>query len=515
MELIVLGTSHETAPAAIRDQVQMSALDVEAFCGRLRGERADIMELSVLSTCNRTEVYSLVRDLSRADLLIRDAIAAQKGVPHMGNGRYTYVLEGPETVRHLFRVAAGIESLMVGEAQILGQVRDAYKLADHNRSAGAVLTRLFNSALHVGKRARTETDIGKGTVSVAFAAVEMALKVFDGLEKHAVAVVGAGETGALVARHLADQNPARLMVLNRTVERAERLAAELGGQARRFDELEDVLREASVVVTATASPEPLLQTDHLNAVVKRRGRSPLVLVDISNPRNVDPAVGKIDSIFLYDLDALESIADQNRARRAKEIPKVEQIVNEEVEAFTSWYDALEVVPVLRALRDRFHEIGRQEAERQGRRLSKAERAELEAYTRSLINKLLHHPTLRIRTVDATSVHGLHKLVAVQELFELELDRYRSDREEGEAESGRDGHSGSGPGARRWRCGRRNTWRRGSGHNRARRPWSSFGWRRRATGSRTWHSRGCRERRSSRKISSGRSWTAPWTSRCTV
>jgi glutamyl-tRNA reductase len=423
MELIVLGTSHETAPAEIRDAVQMSAGDVEGFCGRLRGDRPDLLELSVLSTCHRTEIYSLVRNLPRAEALIRGAVQAQKGVPHLGNGRYTYILEGAETVRHLFRVAAGIESLMVGEPQILGQVRDAHKLADHNRSSGAVLTRLFNTALHVGKRARTETEIGKGTVSVAYAAVEMALKVFDGLEKHTVAVVGAGETGTLVARHLAEEKPAKLMVLNRTLERAVRLAEELGGEARRFDELEDVLREASVVVTATASPEPLLQSDHLNGVVKRRGRSPLVLVDISNPRNIDPAVGRIDSIFLYDLDALESIADQNRARRAREIPKVERIVEEEVEAFTSWYDALQVVPVLRALRDRFHEIGREEVERQSRGMSRPQRAELEAFTRGLVNKLLHHPTTRIRNVDAASAHGLHKLVAVQELFELELDRY--------------------------------------------------------------------------------------------
>lgn len=426
MELIVLGTSHETAPAEIRDQVQFSTGDVEAFSGRLRGSRADVLELSVLSTCNRTEIYSLVRDPVAGDALIREAIEAQKGVPYMGNGKYTYRLEGPDSVRHLFRVAAGIESLMVGEPHILGQVRDAFKLADHNRTSGAVMSRLFDAAIHVGKRARTETEIGKGTVSVAYAAVEMALKVFDGLEKHTVAVVGAGETGALVAHHLAHHNPARLIVLNRTLSRAEALASELGGEAWSFDRLEDVLAEASVVVTATASTEPVLQTDHLNAVTKRRGRKPLVLVDISNPRNIDPAVGKIDSIFLYDIDALEAIADQNRARRAKEIPKVERIVEEEVAAFFAWYDSLQVVPVLRALRDRFHQVGAEEAARQSRRFSKADREALEAYTRSLVNKLLHQPTTRIRNIDAASHHGVHKLVAIQELFELELDRYNDD-----------------------------------------------------------------------------------------
>ncbi len=425
MELIVLGTSHDTAPAEIRDQVQFSPTDVEQFCGRLRGRREDVLEVSVLSTCNRTEIYSLVREPPIGEGLIREAVALQKGVPHMGNGRYTYVLKGRSGVQHLFRVAAGIESLMVGEPQILGQVRHAHKMADQSRGAGAVLTRLFNSAVHVGKRARTETEIGRGTVSVAYAAVEMALKVFDGLEKHTVAVVGAGETGTLAAKHLAEQKPGRLIVLNRTLERAQRLAAELGGEARPFGDLEDVLREASVVVTATSSPEPVLQSDHLNAVVKKRGRSPLVLIDISNPRNIDPAVGKIDSIFLYDLDALESIADQNRSRRAKEIPRVERIVDEEVDAFFSWYDSLQVVPVLRALRDRFHEIGRDEVARQGRRFSRTDDDVLEAFTRSLINKLLHQPTTRIRNMDADTYHGLTKLVAVQELFELEPERYQN------------------------------------------------------------------------------------------
>ncbi|MFO7895223.1 MAG: glutamyl-tRNA reductase [Longimicrobiales bacterium] len=421
MDLIVLGASHVTAPAEIRDEVQMSPAEVEQFCARMRAEKDQILELSVLSTCNRTEIYSLVKDPEAADPLIRRAVAEMKGVPHLSNGKYTYLLDGREMVRHLFRVASGIESLMVGEPQILGQVRDAYKLADHSRFTGAVLTRAFNMALHAGKRARTETAIGEGTVSVAYAAVEMALKVFDGLEKHTVAVVGAGETGRLVATHMAEQHPKRLLVLNRTFDRAQELAAEFDGEARPFDALDDVLEEADVVVTATAAPEPLLQSDALARITKKR-RTPLVLVDISNPRNIDPAVGKIESVFLYDLDALEGIAEQNRHRRAQEIPKVEAIIEEELDAFFDWYDALHVVPVLRAFRDRFHEVGLEEVARQSG-LSDEERESLERYTRSLINKLLHSPTTRIKNVDATTVHGLRKLVAIQELFELEIDKY--------------------------------------------------------------------------------------------
>lgn len=422
MELIVLGSSHETAPADIRDRVQMNATEVEAFCGRLRGERDQILELGVLSTCNRTEIYSLVADQDAADPLIRRTIEEMKGVPYMGNGKYTYLLEGRDMVRHLFRVSSGVESLMVGEPQILGQVRDAFKLADDSRAAGAILTRLFTTALHVGKRARTETEIGEGTVSVAYAAVEMALKVFDGLDKHTVVVVGAGETGRLAATHLADQSPAKLIVLNRTPERADQLAADFGGESRSMDSLVDVLLEADVVVTATGAPEPLLWSDTVEKIARARRTRPLVVLDISNPRNVDPAVGKIDNIFLYDLDALQGIADQNRARRAREIPKVEAIVEEEVGAFFDWYDALHVVPILRALRDQFHEVGRAEVERQ-KGLSREERESLQAYTRGLINKLLHEPTTRIKGIDAMTGSGVRKLVAIQELFELEIDRY--------------------------------------------------------------------------------------------
>jgi glutamyl-tRNA reductase len=423
MELMVLGTSHQTAPAGIREEVQFAPSDVESFCGRIRGERADVLELAVLSTCNRTEIYSLVRDVARAQGLIRRSVELQKGVPHLSNGRYTFMLEGGAAVRHLFRVAAGVESLMVGEPQILGQVRDAHKLADHHRVSGAVLTRLFNSAVRAGRRARTETEIGRGTVSVAYAAVEMALKVFDGLEKHTVVVVGAGETGELVARHVAEQRPGRLIIVNRTLERAAQLAAELDAEASPMEGLADAVADASVVVTATSAREPVLAGDFVRRIAKRRGSSPLVLVDISNPRNIDPSAGRIDNVFLYDLDALEGIAEQNRARRAREIPRVERIVDEEVAQFLAWYDALQVVPVIRALRDQFHDVSARELERYARRLPASELETFRAFARSLVNKLLHQPTSRIRDVDPATYHGVHKLVAVQELFELDLERY--------------------------------------------------------------------------------------------
>jgi len=424
MDLILLGVNHTTAPAAIRDDLQLGPQEMGTFYAHLRQFRDLIPEVAVLSTCNRTEFYGLVKDRAEADHALRAGMEAHKGVPHMNDGQYTYSRKGKEVVRHLFRVASGVDSLMVGEPQILGQVREAFEVADEHRTTGALLTRLFNSAVHVGKRARTETEIGKGTVSVAYAAVEMAQKVFDRLDRYPVLVVGAGETGELVARHFADANPRVLTVVNRTFQRADRLARELGGRARPWGELEEALAEARVVVTATGAPEPLLDVPRMERVLKRTKRGPMVLVDIANPRNIHPRVGTLDRVFLYDLDALESIAEQNRARRSREIPKVEKIVAEEVESFMGWYESLEVVPVIRALRGRFHELAHQEIERQAKHFSASDREALERFTQGLVNKLLHQPTTRIRNVEKASAHGLHKLVAVQELFELDVEAYK-------------------------------------------------------------------------------------------
>jgi len=439
MDLIVLGVSHKTASAEIRDQVQVHPEEVGSFYAHLK-EKSDLLrEVVVLSTCNRTEFYAFARDLTEGDQVLRQAVDELKGVGHLKNGKYTYSWVGRETVRHLFRVAAGVDSLMVGESQILGQVRQAFEVADKNRATGALLTRLFNAAVHVGKRARSETEIGKGTISVAHAAVEMAQKILDRLERYPVLVVGAGETGKLVARHFADATPKVLTVVNRTFERAQALAEELGGRARPWEDLDQALVEARVIVTATASREPIIDARRMGRVLKRSGRGPKVLVDISNPRNVHPRVGELDRLFLYDLDALESIADQNKARRRRELPRVEGIIVEEVERFQAWFESLDMVPVIRALRGRFHEIAEKELERQVKNFDSADREALQEYTRALLNKLLHQPTTKIRGVETSSQHGIHKLVALQELFELDLESFQ--KESGGA--GGSGASGAG------------------------------------------------------------------------
>jgi len=428
MDLIVLGVSHKTAPAEIRDEVQVHPDEMGAFYTEVRHHHDLLREIVILSTCNRTEFYGFARNRAEADQVLRESMGRLKGVSHLDNGKYTYSWGGRETVRHLFRVASGMDSLMIGESQILGQVRAAFEVAERNRAVGALLTRLFNTAVHVGKRAHSETEIGKGTVSVAHAAVEMAQKVLGSLDRYPVLVLGAGETGGLVARHFADAEPQKLTVANRTLDRAEALAGELGGFARPWEEVDRALEEAKVIVTATSARDPIIDAGRMAGVLRRSARGPKVIVDIANPRNVHPGVGDLDRMFLYDLDALESIADQNRARRRMEIPKVEGIIVEEVDRFLSWYESLDMVPVIRALRGRFHEIAEKEMDRQVKNFDSADREALKEYTRALLNKLLHQPTKKIRGVESSSSHGLHKLVAIQELFELDLESFQTDEE---------------------------------------------------------------------------------------
>ncbi len=434
MEILVLGVNHRTAPAKVREELFLGPDELGTFYAYLKEHRDLLPETAVLSTCNRTEIYALAREWEAADHTLREAVYLHKGVTHLNNGKYTYSWTGRDAVQQLFRVAAGVDSLMVGEPQILGQVREALDLAEKHRTVGALLTRLFHTAIHVGKRARAETEIGKGTVSVAFAAVELTQKIFDRLDRCAVLVVGAGDTGALAARHFAETGPGALVVVNRTYDKAQELAAELGGRARPWEELEEALAEAQVVVTATAAPEPIVDVPRMERVLKRSPRGPKVLVDISNPRNIHPGVGTLERVFLYDLDALQSIAEQNRARRLREIPKVEGIVAEETDRFMAWFESLDTVPVIRALRGRFEAIAEEEMRRQAKRFHPSDREALEAYTRALLNKLLHQPTTRIRNAATTSKRGLDKLVAIQELFELDVEAYK-DRNGGGVEGG--------------------------------------------------------------------------------
>jgi glutamyl-tRNA reductase len=418
MEILLLGVSHHSAPAAVRDALAMERDEVAEFLQQLQLPSGPITELVVMSTCNRTEFYASVTDWQQAGQALCDACDTYLGVPHLGDPDYAFVRRDADAVTHLFRVAAGLDSMMIGEHQILGQVRDALVVADAVGTSGVLTDRLFHAAAKAGNRARNETGIARGAVSVALASVRMAGKVLGELASQRVLVVGAGETGQLVAKHFAKESPASLVVMNRTLERAQVVADELRGTAQPLDQLATALHDADVVVTATSSPEPIITRAMLTDVVHARAGRPLVIVDIASPRDVDPGARDIPELFLYDLDSLQSIVEQNRRAREKEVPKAERILQKEVNHFLEWYRALQVKPTIRALRLSFEEIAREEAERHAKHFHRTEREFLDKFTGALVNKLLHHPTIRIKQLDRSTGDGVAKLAAVQDLFAL-------------------------------------------------------------------------------------------------
>lgn len=448
MELLCIGISHHTASAELRDRVVLEPERLAEFYSRLHNGEGEVVEAVALSTCNRTEVYALVRDPSIGEQRIREALDRQTGSDVMTRPEATFRRQGREAAHHLMRVAAGIDSLVIGENQILGQVRCAWERAVEHASAATLLNRLFQGAVRAGKRARSETRIGEGAVSVAFAAVSMAVKVFADLSQHRVLVVGAGETGRLVARHFAEVGPAGLIMVNRTFERAEESVAALGGTARRWEELDQALIEADIVVTATASPEPFITLRRLESVRKARGRRPLVVVDIARPRDVEPAVRGLDNVFLYDMDGLESIVRQNLTQRAREVPKVEALVGEEVDRFFEWYDTLGVAPLLRALRASFRDMGQQVVKKNDRYFCESDREHLERHTRALVNRLLHDPTVRLKRLDRETPAGLAALEAIRELFDLDLSAYQKENGLNNLADNGDGEHNRGEGADR-------------------------------------------------------------------
>ncbi len=421
LELLVFGTNHRVAPAAARDRLALSADEarsvLDALVAGSNGSFA-IGEAVVLSTCTRTEIFAWTGASAAATRRMRETLGATKGNGALPDERHTFSLTGPRGARHLFRVAAGLDSLMIGEPQVLGQVRRAYLRAEEMGSCGPYLSRLFQAAVRTGKRARAETGISEGSASVAFAAVRLAINILSDISRLGVLVVGAGRTGAHAARKFAARGPAKLTIVNRTLERARAVAEEVGAVAHPFDRLGEVLKDSDVVVTATSAPNPVLRAATLRAIMKERRGRPLVVIDIANPRDVESSAAGIANVFLRDLDSLGDIVQENLIRRSKQIPQVERIVEEELRHFLDWYDTLKVVPVLKSLRERFQGIAREEVRRHRPGFDGDDHDRLERYTNALVARLLHQPTRHLRELDLSTSEGRASLAAVRELFQL-------------------------------------------------------------------------------------------------
>lgn len=419
MAIVILGLSHKTAPVEVRERFHFREQDLPAPLGRLAALPA-VVEGLILSTCNRVEIYAVVPDGPAARAPLQAFLAAERGVPAETFTGACYLHEGPEAVRHAFRVASSLDSLVVGEGQILAQVKGAYGHAAGAGATGPILNNLMERALHVAKLVRTETGIGTAAVSVASVAVDLAQRIFSDLAGRTVMILGAGEMAELALTHLKDEGIQAILVANRHHDRAVELAARVGGRAIRFEHARDVMVDADIVISSTGAPHVILTPADLAEVVRRRHYRPIFLIDIAVPRDIDPQVNALDNVYLYDIDDLRAVVAANLAGREREAVRAEAIVDREVGLFLRWLQSLDMVPTIISLREKFESIRSAELEKaQGRLgdLTPEQREAVSALTTALINKLLHQPMTELKR-KATSRDGHHYAAILRALFRL-------------------------------------------------------------------------------------------------
>jgi glutamyl-tRNA reductase len=399
MRLFAVGLSHRTAPVDLRECVDFARGGVDAALSALAA-RGVGREVVVLSTCNRAEIYAVGETDATAEGIGR-FFSEYHNVPHAQVAEHLYLRSGPEAARHLFRVAAGLDSLVVGEPQILGQVKAAYSTASDLHYTGTLTNRLFHSAFAAGKRVRAETGVGEGAVSVSYAAIALAKKIFGQLKGRSVLILGAGEMAKLTGVHLQAQQVQEIAISSRTFSTAQALASRLGGRAVPWTALDEALSAADIVITATGAGEPVLTRARVEDVMRPRRNRPIFIIDIALPRDVEPAAGNLDQVFLYNIDDLQAIVNENLARRGSELVRAEAIVEEEVARFASWMQSREIVPTVVALRQRFETIRQGELARLDTKMNglpPEARARVDEITRLIVEKLLLTPTEQLKAL---------------------------------------------------------------------------------------------------------------------
>jgi glutamyl-tRNA reductase len=428
MRLYAVGLSHRTAPVELRECVDFARGGVEQALAALAA-RGVGRETVVLSTCNRAEIYAVGDNDATVERVSR-FFSEYHGLPHDQMAGHLYVRSGAEAARHLFRVAAGLDSLVVGEPQILGQVKAAYSAAHEGRFTAALMNRLFHSAFAAGKRVRSETGLGEGAVSVSYAAIALAKKIFGDLKGRSVLILGAGEMAKLTGVHLQAQQVKQITIASRTLQTAENLAAHLAGTAVPWDALDSALHAADIVVTATGASEPVLSRARIDEAMRRRRGRALFIIDIALPRDVDAAAGDLDQVFLYNIDDLRAIVQENLARRTAELSRADAIVEEEVAKFVAWMQSREIVPTVVALRQRFEAIRQSELARLEPKLTglpPEARSRVDEVTRLIVEKLLLTPTEQLKSVSDEAMIVAYA-DALNRLFSLPSDKDASERD---------------------------------------------------------------------------------------
>lgn len=420
MNLLAISVNHHTAPVELRESLHLSPDEIKPLLEDLKRNNI-FSESFILSTCNRTEIYGLPVNGNINYIDLEKFLESKKPIKGINDDNYQKFFSC-SAVNHIFKVAAGIDSMLIGDNQIFGQVKEAFMLAEERGTVGFMMKRLFDSAIRVGKRAKTETTISDGAITVSYAAVQLIEKIFSNLAKKSALVIGTGESGEIAAKHLRDKNIGKLTITNRTYEKAEKLAEELHARILPFSHFKESLHEFDIVISATSSPDLILTKDDVKGMMKKRGNNASVFMDIAVPRDISPDIRTLDNVFYHDVDSLNIIVEQNLKKRREEIPKVQAIIMEEMIAFFQWYNSLEIAPTIKSLRDHFEEIRAQEVASQINRFSEADREKVEILTKRIINKLLHHPTMGLRKASEAGVNSPEtaaKIAILRDLFGID------------------------------------------------------------------------------------------------
>jgi len=420
MQIVAVGLNHKSAPVAIREQIAFAPAHQEDALRQLLAT-PEILEGMLLSTCNRVELYACSHDGAAAAARLKSFLCEFHGLADDALAAHLYEFRAEQAIRHLFRVAASLDSMVIGEPQILGQLKEAFARAEACRSVGLILTRLLHKTFSVAKRVRSETAIASQAVSISYSAVELARKIFGSLQDRTVMMIGAGKMCELAARHLVNHRTADILIANRTFERALQLAKQFNGRAVPFSDFPDYLPQADIVLTSTAASGYLLTRSQVEKVIRRRKNRPMFFIDIAVPRNIEPEVNQVDNAYLYDIDDLQKVIDANLKERRKAAGKAETIIDQEIGRFQRWLTELELTPTIRDLQQHLETIRRQELDKtfaQLRTLGPEERQAIEACTGAMLKKILHRPVavLKERRQDMT---GELYLDAARTLFGLD------------------------------------------------------------------------------------------------
>lgn len=419
MNLLAISINHHTAPIEIRESVHLSSDEIKNYLRKLKGNVVD--EGFIISTCNRTEIYGIPTTPNINYRDFEEFLIKEKSKNEISDIHFQKFFSC-SAINHLFKVASGIDSQLIGDNQIFGQMKESFQIAEEVNTTGFLTKRIFDAAIRVGKRVKTETEISDGAITVSYAAVQLVEKIFSNLNKKSALVIGTGETGEIAAKHLRDKNIGKLVLTNRTNEKAEKLSELLGGSAIPFENFKEHLHEFDIIISATSSDNILINNDEIKSAMKKRHHAMLVLMDIALPRDISPEAKNIDNVFYHDIDSLNIIVEQNKKKRSEEIPKVQTIIMEELLEFFNWYNSLQVAPTIKSLRDFYDSIRLEEIEKNKFKINADDFEKLDIITKKIINKLLHYPTVEIKKAAGNGLNtneSSSKIGMIREIFGLD------------------------------------------------------------------------------------------------